>query len=104
VFDTPDLAVYTGTGTIAAVFSLSAGRGGRSREGFTVDAAWQGNVSLVYSYEPEVAAPEPGTLALALLGLACVLGCQALLRDTARRGSGGGARRARRSYRPERGP
>lgn len=104
VVDVPDPAVYTGTQTIAAVLTLSAGRAGWRRGGFTLDAAWRGEVSLVYTYEPEVTAPEPGTLALALLGLACVLGCRALLRDTVRPGSGGGARRGRRSYRRERGP
>lgn len=99
-----DLELYTGTGVLAAVLSLSTGRAGRRRGEFTVDAAWAGDVSLIYTYEPEIAAPEPGTLALALLGLACVLGCQALLRDSARRGCGGGVRRGRRSYRRERGP
>lgn len=104
LLDMPDVAIYSGTAMIAAVLSLSAGRAGPRRENLTVDAAWPGEVSLTYSYEPEIPAPEPGTLALALLGLACVLRCQALLRDTARRGSGGGARRGRRSYRRGRGP
>jgi len=104
VMDAPDAAIYKGTRTIAAVLTLAAGRAGWRWDGATLDATWKGEVSLLYSYEPEVAAPEPGTLALALLGLACVLGCRALVIDSARRGSGGGARRVRRSYRRERGP
>ena len=104
VGDAPDTAIYAGTRTIAAVVTLAAGSGGWRREEVTLDAMWKGEVALVYSYEPQVAAPEPGTLVLALLGLACVLGCRALLKDSVRRESGGGARRGRRSYRRERGP
>jgi hypothetical protein len=92
----PDtFALYTGTGTLYTLLTLSAGRPGRRWDGLTFDAQWQGDLTLLYRYEPEVPAPEPASATMALLGLAAAAGCVAF-RDSARRGSGNDARRGRR--------